>query len=114
MYYVKENLNIEPIRLGAWNKPGFATVYSCFGFLGTRQYGAVEGETPVRMLVSLFMPKAGLEIYDGHAAVAVNAPCLCRSAPRNLHDLQPQMACPFFKECRRAFNRNTSHQSKLQ
>ena len=47
---------------------------------------------------------AGLEIYDGHAAIAVDAPCLCRNAPRNLHDLRPQMACPFFKECRSAFN----------
>ena len=46
----------------------------------------------------------GLEIYDGHAAIAVDAPCLCRNAPRNLHDLRPQMAGPFFKECRRAFN----------
>ena len=46
----------------------------------------------------------GLEIYDGHAAITVDTPCLCRNAPRNLHDLRPQMACPFFKECRCAFN----------
>ena len=47
---------------------------------------------------------SGLKIYDGHAAIAVDAPCLCRNAPRNLHDLRPQMPCPCFKECCLAFN----------
>ena len=57
-----------------------------------------------RLLCSIRQKLSGLEIYDGHVAIAVDAPCLCCNAPRNLHDLRPQMACPFFKECRRTFN----------
>ena len=60
MYYAKEKLVIEPIWIRAQNKPGFATVDSCFVLLGTRQYGAAENKTPERMPVSLFM----LKIYN--------------------------------------------------
>ena len=39
MYYAKEKLVSEPIWIRAQNKPGFATVDSCFVLLGTLQYG---------------------------------------------------------------------------
>ena len=39
---------------------------------------------------------SGLEIYDGHMAIALDAPCLCR--------FTATIGLPFFKECRHAFN----------
>ena len=45
---------------------------------------------------------AGLEIHDGHAAFAVDAPGHCHNAPRIVYDLRLQVARPFSVWCRRA------------
>ena len=42
---------------------------------------------------------SGLEIHNGHVAVAVDSPGHCCNAPRIVYDLWPQMACPFSVCC---------------